>query len=324
MAKKSRILYILHYLWDRTDEENRVTISELRKELEDQGFHANRKTIAMDLKELQENGFDIICVRSRQNQYFLGTRGLELAELKLIVDAVQAAKFISLSKSISLIAKVAELASPAQRRSLNRRLYIQGKPKTSNEQVLYTIDLLHTAIADEKSIDFQYIEYTVSKEKVLKHHGKMYHFSPYDLVWDQDRYYVLGWSESHQKISKFRVDRMVRPSISSQPFHLKPDDYNVEKFCGQVFQMYDGLNEEVHLLCSGDIMKNIVDRFGEDVRTTPMPDGRVRVTATISVSPTFIAWVFTYGEKIRIESPEWVRKAYLKQLEAAYNRQKDE
>ena len=77
MAKKRRILYILHYLWDRTDEENRVTISELRKELEDQGFHANRKTIAMDLKELQENGFDIICVRSRQNQYFLGTRGLE-------------------------------------------------------------------------------------------------------------------------------------------------------------------------------------------------------------------------------------------------------
>ena len=73
MAKKSRILYILHYLWDRTDEENRVTISELRKELEDQGFHANRKTIAMDLKELQENGFDIICVRSRQNQYFLGS-----------------------------------------------------------------------------------------------------------------------------------------------------------------------------------------------------------------------------------------------------------
>lgn len=124
MAKKSRILYILHYLWVQTDEENRVTISELRKELEDHGFHANRKTIAMDLKELQENGFDVICVRSRQNQYFLGTWGLELAELKLIVDAVQAAKFISLSKSLAIIEKITELASPAQRRSLNRRLYI--------------------------------------------------------------------------------------------------------------------------------------------------------------------------------------------------------
>lgn len=323
MAKKSRILYILHYLWDRTDEENRVTISELRKELEDQGFHANRKTIARFERTAGEWIRYHLCPQPAE-PIFPGDPRLGAGRTKADCGCGTGSKiYLFVQKHIPL-AKVAELASPAQRRSLNRRLYIQGKPKTSNEQVLYTIDLLHTAIADEKSIDFQYIEYTVSKEKVLKHHGKVYHFSPYDLVWDQDRYYVLGWSESHQKISKFRVDRMVRPSISSQPFHLKPDDYDVQRFCGQVFQMYDGLNEEVHLLCSGDIMKNIVDRFGEDVRTIPMPDGRVRVTATISVSPTFFAWVFTYGEKIRIESPEWVRKAYLKQLEAAYNRQKDE
>ena len=164
-------------------------------------FYADRKTVAADIRDLQEAGWDIICNRGRQNQYFIGDRGLELAELKLIIDAVQAARFISPHKTEAIVEKLTQMAGPSDREELHRRLFVQGKAKTTNEAVLYTIDLLHTAIRQRQAVEFQYLEYTSQKEKVPKHGGQFYCLSPYDLVWDSDRYYVVGWSESHGKVA---------------------------------------------------------------------------------------------------------------------------
>lgn len=182
MAEKNRPLYILKYLLDNTDEDHPAIINDILFHLEEKGIHATRKTVATDLAELQDSGFDVICNKSRQNKYFIGSRSLELAELKMIVDAVQAAKFISPTKSLSLIEKLSSLASPYQAEELKRKLYVEGKAKTTNESVYYTVDLLHHAINHEKTIEFQYIRYTADKEKELKHDGAVYCLSPYDLV----------------------------------------------------------------------------------------------------------------------------------------------
>ena len=114
MADKNRPLHILKYLWDHTDEEHPAIITDILAHLEGCGIHTNCKTVASDLADLQDSGFDIVCNKSRQNQYFIGSRSLELAELKMIVDAIQAAKFISESKSLTLIEKVSSLARAEQ------------------------------------------------------------------------------------------------------------------------------------------------------------------------------------------------------------------
>lgn len=57
------------------------------------------------------------------------------------------------------------------------------------------------------------------KEKELKHDGYLYRFSPYDLVWNNDCYYIFGWSQKHDKIVKFRVDRMHQPKLSAVAYH---------------------------------------------------------------------------------------------------------
>lgn len=120
MVNKNRALYIFRFIWENTDEEHPAIIKDILEHLESKGIHSNRKTVATDLLELQESGFDIICTKSRQNKYFVGNRGLELAELKTIVDAVQAAKFISPAKSRSLIERLASLGSPYQADQLSR------------------------------------------------------------------------------------------------------------------------------------------------------------------------------------------------------------
>lgn len=317
MANKNRPLYILKYLWDNTDEEHPAIITDILSHLEKNGIHTNRKTVASDIADLQDSGFDIVFTKSRQNKYFIGSRTLELAELKMIVDAIQAAKFISGSKSIALIEKVSALGSPYQSEQLKGRLYVEGKAKTTNEAVNYTVDFLQAAINSKTAIEFQYIEYTAAKEKVLKYNGYWYHFSPYDLVWNNDCYYVLGWSEKHNKIVKFRVDRICHPRESVIAFNSPPESYNITEYFEQVFMMFDGKPCTVHLRCDNDLMKTIIDRFGEDVETKPFDEKSFIAIAEISVSPTFYSWVFTFGGKIKIIEPKEIETEYRQLLEKA-------
>lgn len=314
MAEKNRPLYILKYLLDNTDENHPAIINDILSHLEERGIHATRKTVATDLAELQDSGFDVICNKSRQNKYFIGSRSLELAELKMIVDAVQAAKFISPKKSLSLIEKLSSLASPYQAGELKRKLYVEGKAKTTNESVYYTVDLLHHAINYEKTVEFQYSGYTADKEKVLRHDGAIYRLSPYDLVWDNDRYYVFGWSVRHDKIVKFRVDRMLHAKEALLDFHQRPEDYDIEVFCNQVFLMYDGEQCAVQLLCENNMMNTIVDRFGDDVKTRRTDDQHFIADVDVFISPTFFSWIFAYGGSIDIISPQAVVDEFKKKV----------
>lgn len=323
MIDKNRPLIIFRYLWEHTDEEHPVIIKDILAYLEEQGTHSNRKTVAKDLSELQESGFDIICNKSRQNQYFVGNRGLELAELKTVVDAVQAAKFISPAKSRSLIERLASLGSPYQAEQLKRNLYVDGKVKTNNETVYYTVDLLHNAINHHKVVAFQYIEYTQKKKKALKHNGQVYHFSPYDLVWNNDAYYVFGWSDgnNHDRIVKFRVDRIVNPSETALTFYKKPKDYNIKRFCKQAFSMFDGEECTVELCCENSVMKDVIDRFGEGIKTTPLDETSFIAEVEVSVSQTFFAWVFAFNGKITIISPSTIKQGYNAMLNTALQKQ---
>ena len=318
MIDKNRPLYIFKYLLDNTDEEHPAIINDIIAHLESKGIHATRKTIATDLAQLQDCGFDVVCNKSRQNKYFIGSRSLELAELKLIVDAVQAAKFISSSKSYALIEKLSALGSPFQAADLKRTLYVEGKPKTTNESVLYTVDTLHHSIHHKKTVQFQYIEYTPRKEQSLKHNGQIYKLSPYDLVWSNDRYYIFGWSDSHNKVVKFRVDRMVHVAESFIPYHEKPADYSIEELSKQVFMMYEGTPQTITLRCKNELMKTIIDHFGEDVDVRPWGEFSFLLRADLAASPTFYGWVFGFGGKIRILGPDHIAEQYKQMvLEAA-------
>ena len=312
MADKKRPLVIFRYLWNHTDEEHPATIKDIIAFLETEHVVANRHTVAKDISELQESGFDIICVRSRQNKYFIGDRGIEIAELKSIVDAILAAKFISPAKTKSLIDRITAIASPYHADELKRSLYVEGKVKTSNEAVYYTVDILQKAINEESVVTFQYIEYTPDKKRMLKHNGQKYKFSPYDLVWDDEAYYVFGWSKgnNHNKIVKFRVDRIVNPRIVNMKFYPKPDDYDISVICKRVFSMYDGETETVELKCTNDIMKDIVDRFGEDVETRIVDSEHFVAKVEVSVSRTFFAWVFAYAGKIQLIYPDKVKNDF--------------
>lgn len=306
MQNQNRTLLVLKYIWEYSDEEHQVTAKDILAYLEKNGISTIPRRIKADVDLLRGFGFDIEVVHSTQNRYYMYERVFELAELKLLIDAVQSARFITNKKSKKLIEKLSVFASEHQQSELKRQLYIDKRVKTDNEGGYYSVDSIHTAIQRKKKITFKYLEFAPDKTKREKHNGQVYVLSPYALVWNDDSYYVIGYSEadSHNKIVKFRIDRMKNLMVTDNVAIKKPKDFNVEDYFKQIFSMYDGEACEVELLCENELMKHIVDRFGENVQTKQIDNKHFSVTVNVSLSPTFYGWVFSFGGKMNLISPK--------------------
>ena len=234
-----RALYVLKYLWENTDEDHPVTLVQIQNYLTELEIEAIPKTIDTDIAALQELGFDIIRNRSTQYQYFFASRNFSTFELKLMIDAVQAAHFISKAQTEELVKRIAGLANKNQSEDLRRNLFV-SKLKDNDKNTLTMADWLNTAINQNKKVSFQYYEYDREGKKVLKYDGYRYIFSPYALVWNMDSYFVIGCYERKDKpkIIKFRVDKICSIQITDEDRIPCPEDFDLSAFCDSMFLMY--------------------------------------------------------------------------------------
>ncbi|MDL2248459.1 WYL domain-containing protein [Tyzzerella sp. OttesenSCG-928-J15] len=307
-TKKSRILHLLRYLETQTDEAHPATIADMTAHLGSLGIKADRRSVSSDIEQLMEFGVDIVCNTGKRYEYFIGDRAFELPEVKLLVDAVHAARFISPRKSEALIRKLTALVGTHQADELLLHTYMADK--STNEKMYITADLLRTAIAGEKQIRFKYYDYTKDKRRAFKHKGRVYSFSPYGLIWNDDSYYAAGYSESHGKIVTFRVDRIAVPELTDIPAMPRPEGFDMSAYASSVFRMYDGPMREVTLKCKNGLMNNIIDRFGEEVSTEVIDSKHFAARVNVSVSRTFYGWVFSFGGGIHILAPADIAEGY--------------
>ena len=309
---KFRPLYLLRVLEEYTDENHPLTTNELVELLQEKyGFTTHRTTIPADIKLLTEYGYDIITVKSSQNKYYIGSRRFELPELKLLIDAVQSSKFITAKKSKVLVEKLTSLASVHQAETLNRNIFFDKSIKPANEKIYYIVDALNDAINQNKKVSFHYFDYLPTKEKHIKNNGNPYVISPYALAWNGDYYYLIGYSDEREIIMTFRVDRIDnKPAIREEEIFPAPDDFDVSEYANRVFQMFTGEEKTVQLKCDNELMKNIIDRFGEDVEVISNDEQTFTVSVTVDVSPTFFGWVLGFGGEMKIVGPEKVRNLY--------------
>lgn len=307
--KKNRLLYVLRYMWEHTDEDNHATLNQIVQHLMEFGIEATPRTVGYDLEQLVELGFDIVCIRSTQNRYFLGSRSFEIPELKLMIDAIQAAHFISAERAEQMIGKLAHLTSMEQAAVLKRNLYV-SKLKDDNKKLIYTVDLLNIAINQKKRVAFCYYEYDRKGKKQLKHGGAEYIMSPYTLVWNMDNYYVVGFSEKHDKIVKYRVDKICRTRLLADKYIQMPENFDMAAFCDSMFLMYGDQMEQVTLRCRYEIINKVIDKFGESIEIKPIDDDFFEITENVMTGSTFYSWVFNYGGKILITSPESIKDEF--------------
>ena len=185
-------------------------MSEIIDALAAYDISAERKSLYNDIENLRVYGLDVIGTQEdRTYSYHIGNRQFELAELKLLVDSVQSAKFITAKKSNELIKKIEGLASKYEASQLHRQVFVAGRVKTMNESIYYNVDRIHTAIAENSRITFQYFQWNVDKKMELRHGGSLYEVSPWSLSWDDENYYLIAYDSSEGIIKHFRVDKMI-------------------------------------------------------------------------------------------------------------------
>lgn len=322
--QKLKLLYIVQLLEKRTDEEHPVTTQEIIEYLQGKGIAAERKSIYSDIELLTDYGLDIIRIKERPGGCYLASRPFELAELKLLVDAVQASKFITTKKSRELIAKLEGLCSKSQARQLHRQVVVTNRNKAVNENIYYNVDMVYNAIAENVKIQFQYFEWSVNKEMKLRRDGSFYVVSPWLLSWDDENYYLIAYDDRSGDIRHYRVDKMLKISLRKEERDGKEkfEDFDVAGYSRKTFGMFAGEEETVTLHCDSNLTGVIIDRFGKDVAMRKVDETHIKARFNVAVSRQFFGWVAGLGPTVTIEAPDRVvdeYKKYLKDILAQYD-----
>ncbi|MBQ4340251.1 MAG: WYL domain-containing protein [Firmicutes bacterium] len=316
---KLRPLYLAKILYEQTDEEHYLTTSQLIQILDDTyGVKAHRQTIKSEIELLRRFGFEIEEVKSTQNRYNLFGRKFDVPELKLLIDAVESSKFITAGKSKELVDKLSSLGGIYVESELKRNVSCESRIKLGNERIYIIIDAINEAINQNKKIAFQYFQYNANKEKVLKRNGEEYVFTPLHLVWNGDCYYMIGVYDDRSHIASFRVDRIAkRPVILEEQGTAMPEDFDVDEYINTTFRMFNSDHRNVELICDNDVMDSIIDRFGEDVSVFTRDESTFRIIVNVAVSHIFFSWIFGFGGKVKIVSPQEVKDMYREMISKA-------
>ena len=307
---KYKFMYLMRLMLAKTDDEHSLTMPQIIDELEKYGVTAERKSIYQDFADMSEKfGVDIIKEqKGKETHYHVGGRDFELAEVKLLIDAIQSSKFITINKSRELIKKIKGLVSEHQAGQLQRQVYINDRVKTMNESVYYNVDYIHTAINSNSKIRFKYYKWDIAKTLVPRHNDEFLAVSPWALTWDDENYYLVAYDEWDGKIKHYRVDKMMKIAVTGERRAGKElfDSFDMGKYSKATFGMYSGKEERVKIRFANFMCGVFIDRFGKDITFHKVDADHSEFFVTVNVSPQFFGWIFSLGPDVQIIGPDEV------------------
>lgn len=316
--QKFKLYRLAQIMLKMTDDEHYITMPEIIEALGKYEITADRKSIYNDLRDLEVLGIEVEGESvGKGYHYHVVNRPFELAELKLLVDAIQSSKFITERKTNTLIKKLEKMISKYETMKLQRQVFVSGRIKTMNESIYYTVDAIHNAISENRKIYFQYYQWNVKKEMELRHSGAVYHISPWGLSWDNENYYLIGYDSEAEKMKHYRVDKMLHIKLSDEKREGKESfkQLDLADYAKKSFGMFGGKEQQVKLLVDNSLAGVIIDRFGKDVMIIPADKEHFTVNVTVHISNQFLAWVISLGEGVKIISPDEVVNRLKKEVE---------
>lgn len=321
---RAKLIYVLQILYRKSDSERGVTLKAIQEYLNVRGIYAERKSIYRDIRILNDCGYSIFKNNVKPVEYCISDRQFDIAELRLLVDAVQSARFISESTTNTLTKKIESLTSERLAKMMRRQILFHGRPKTLNDDVSEITATIQSAMDEGVRIQFKYHDYLTSKSTQARRDGSIYRISPYALVWNDDYYYVLGYYERREKISFFRIDRMRKVEKTEHQSIPKPKGLNISAMVEESFGVYSGNKESMDIEFSRELINPVIDRFGEKTRIISSNETHFVAHVSAAISPVFFSWLFQFGDKVRIIRPLSVVNQYKEMLDSVAKKISDE
>ena len=311
-STKIKTLLIYRYLRKFSDEDNPLSSAELIDMLKKDGIECERKSIYADVKALNEIGCEVVSTVTPKRGFYLASREYEPPEVRLLVDAVKSAAFITPEKTRSLISKLRGLLSVNQAAALSPQVYLEGANKCDNEEIYYIIDMLDEAISAKQQVRFKYRTRKIDKENKKSYTTKVFVVSPYALIWKDDRYYLVCKKDSHDNLMTRRLARIrnitphdtpARPVCECSEYkeEFDPSDYS-----SKMFNMFSGRVDTVTLRCHLDLREQILDRFGTSVPLMAVDIWHFETNVEAAVSDGFVSWIMQFGDRIKVMQPQYL------------------
>ena len=323
---KLKLLYLKEIFEKHSDEQHILNAGDIADRLlRDYGLECERKSVYKDIEVLMDYGMDIVKTRSPKNGFFLASGSFELAEIRLLSDAVQAADFITKNKTKKLIEKIEGFTSVYHAEVLKKQVYIDNRPKSGNESVYYVIDALDNAIKAGKKVKFSYSRRKMDDKYAARKETRMFTLSPYALIWSNDHYYLVANNEKYDNLMNVRVDRISGVSILDEKARPVSEVsgykryFDAADYAAKTFNMFTGEMQMVELRCSNAILEPIFDRFGERVNTRKYDDSHFLLRTEAAISEGLVSWIMQFGTDIEAIAPQNLRDMVIQRTESILN-----
>ena len=307
--QKIKLLKLYEILRQHTDEDRPLSTNQLCSMLEAEGITCDRRTLAEDIDILNANGFEVLRRRTRYAMlFYIVDRRFDMAEVKILIDAIQAASFITPQKTLELTDKVASLAGSHKATVLKKNLVTFNTRKHTNEAIYYTVDALENALQQKCRASFRYFDLNEHNERVFRKDGERYLVNPVGLVYHEDNYYLVTYHEVHEATVNYRVDRMADVLLEDEPVAEQAITLSSELgvYTERIFKMFNGPQASVELQFERKLIDAIHDKFGECVEIIVCKRGLCIATVQVLLSPVFFGWCFQFGKSMKILSPDFV------------------
>lgn len=314
---KIKLLKLIELFRQETDEEHPMLASVVCEKLAQRGVPCDRRTLSRDIIVLNDNGYEVMSTMiGHEKAYYVADRSFDVPELKVLIDAVQAASFITEKKSAELISKIAALGGSNRASILQSNMVCFNTRKHSNEAIYYNVGFIEEAIEHQKKVVFLYHDIDENGERVYRRDGHHYIVEPIALVFNEDNYYLVSYSSRHGNTTNYRVDRMTDVKVVDDPItevaiSLRED---VCEYTEQAFKMYRGEPVEVTLQFTEKLIGSVYDKFGEGIKMTRTDGDIITATVKVQIAPTFWGWLFQFGGNMKILSPDSVKQEFKKQV----------
>lgn len=309
--QKVKLLILYKILMSQTDEDHPMSTPVLLKKLYETGISSTRQSLYNDIKVLNHFGFEVLCDKRKSNHYFVSNREFEVPELRILLDAVHAASFITKKKTDVLIEKIAALAGEKRASILKDSVAYDYTIKHSNEKIYYNVDALDRALFLQKKVSFFYFDYGPKGSKVFRKEKRRYEVNPLGLAISNNNYYLICFSDKYRNIANYRVDRMEDIFVSEETitFEEKFKNFDLRKYMQESFLMFAGQKQKVRLYIEKNLVEAVMDKFGEELQFYQEGQGYI-VEQDIIVSKQFFGWLSGFEGNIKILSPNELKNDY--------------
>ncbi|MBQ2937888.1 MAG: WYL domain-containing protein [Clostridia bacterium] len=322
--KNGNILYILNVLKKYSDEEHKLSISELKEKIkEEYGEDIDPRTIRRNINLLQQKfGYDISTYNDNKIGYYISNdpeTDFEPGEIRAIIDTFSYSTFIEQRMAKGIIRKCKNLQNVYENEKIKNYRVYSPKGRTNNVEVIKNIEDISNSIMNKNKVKFEYWKYCIVGDRVEKQIVSTPVVSPYAIIYDKQQFYMLAIKDGNKEFYHYRLDRIKNLKELAEIIKISKSEKDIEQYADTSVEVFSGDEVEIEAECNEYLLGEVIEKFGKNVEIAPINKDSFKMK--LKVNPFgFKLWAMRNLDLVEVKKPINLRSEIIKIIEDASNK----